>query len=72
MLKMIAARMESEFKKHGITAEITFISASSFSLLVEDAAQFQAAKKIVAMLNTVQFESEVADDECGHFAYYNF
>lgn len=66
MLNQIKAKMESQLG-HGV--EVTFISATMFSILCDDAAQFAKVKEIMSRISTAQFDS---DDECGHCAYYNY
>lgn len=72
MLEKIKAGMEAELQKQGIKAEITFCRTDMFSVLVDDATQFEKAKRILAGLAVATFDSEDRDDECGHVAYYRF
>lgn len=71
MLNQIKAKMEAQFAKSGIAAEITFASKTMFSLFCEDAGQFVKAKQILDAANQ-SYESEDCDPEIGFFAYYNF
>jgi hypothetical protein len=66
--KLMAAKLDLE----GITAEVTFCREDMFSILVEDAAQFEKAKALFALVPTARFDSEVQDDEVGHVAYYSY
>jgi hypothetical protein len=70
-LDQIKARMEAEFARQGVTAEVTFISSKMFSILCDDAAQFAKAKAMMKAANQ-WLDSEECDDEIGHCAYYNF
>lgn len=72
MMKMIEAKFAAELQKHGITAEITFCRTDMFSVLVDDAAQFEKAKRILAGIPLAVFDGEDRDEECGHVAYYRF
>ncbi|MYM70516.1 hypothetical protein GTP45_27440 [Pseudoduganella sp. FT55W] len=72
MLNLIQERMAAALKKDGVTAEITFINAGMFSVLVDGAAAFAKAKAIMAAVPGVRFDSEDQDEECGNVAYYFF
>jgi hypothetical protein len=70
MLNEIQNMMAAKLRKDGIAAEVTFCRDDMFSILVEDAAQFQQAKAIFDQVPTVRFDSEDCDEEIGHIAYY--
>ena len=70
VLKQIKTSMQDEFKKNDIIAEVTFASATLFSIFCEDAADFTKAKALMAAANQ-DFNSEDSDPEIGFFAYYN-
>lgn len=72
MLKRIQERMAATLKREGVTAEITFINAGMFSVLVDGAEAFTKAKAIMATVPGVRFDSEDHDEECGNVAYYLF
>lgn len=71
MLNTIKEKMEKAFKKEGVAAEVTFISAAMFSIFCEDAAQFVKAKQILDA-SKQKYDSEDCDPEIGFFAYYAF
>jgi hypothetical protein len=71
-LNQIQAQMASALLARGVSAEITFINACMFSVLVDDAAQFEAAKEIMAQVRAATFDSQDVDPECGSIAYYRF
>lgn len=70
MLKHIQERMVAELKRNGVKAEITFVSSEMLSVLVDCADEFAQAKKIMAAVPGVTFDSEDFDAECGNVAYY--
>lgn len=72
MLNNIKAQFEAQLARAGVTAEVTFINDSSFSLFCEDASQFVKAKRIMSQVPNAKFDSEDCDDEIGHFAYFSF
>lgn len=72
LLNQIKAKFEAQLQRQGVTAELTFINGSAFSLFCEDAAQFVKAKQILDGVNNATYESEDCDPEIGFFAYYSF
>jgi hypothetical protein len=64
--------MASALLANGISAEITFCRANMFSVLVDNAQQFESAKGVLARVANAKFDSEDRDEECGHIAYYTF
>lgn len=72
MLKNIKNQFAAELKKQGITAEVTFCRTDMFSILVDDAEQFEIAKSIISRVPGVSFDGEDRDDECGNVAFYRF
>lgn len=72
MLQNIQTMMAAKLRKDGINAEVTFCRDDMFSILVEDAAQFEKAKALFAAVASVRFDSEDRDPELGNIAYYYF
>ncbi len=72
MMKAIQDKFTAELNTHGITAEVTFCRSDMFSILVDDVAQFERAKKIVTAIPAVAFDSESRDVECGNVAFFRF
>lgn len=70
MLETIKAQMEQALAADGITAEVTFCRSNMLSVLVDDEAQFERAKRIMSRAATL--ESEDRDPEFGFIAYYLF
>lgn len=70
-LNQIKAKMEQQFCREGVVAEVTFISSRMFSVLCDDGAQFVKAKQLMDAASQ-QYDSEECDDECGFCAYYRF
>ena len=70
-LNQIKAKMEQQFSREGVTAEVTFISSTMFSVLCDDGAEFVKAKQILDAAGQ-DYDSEDCDEECGFCAHYRF
>ena len=71
VLNQVKAKLEQQFAREGVAAEVTFISARMFSVFCDEAGQFVKAKQLMAAANQA-YDSENCDDELGFCAYYNF